>query len=96
MTLQQNDMVVWYINHPDEIEWDNPGLISRSLLYRVGKFTGANVYLAQAHRAKVNLDTAKFPHKIVKSYTGLTVVKVRIDRLGELHLLEDMTAVQGA
>jgi CRISPR-associated endonuclease Csn1 len=87
-TLQQKDLVIWYNNHPDEIEWDNPMWLHQHL-YRVVKFDKNGLVSFALHNySNVKVDKPKeYPEGVVlgnRNYNTYKGVKVEIDLLGNL------------
>ncbi len=79
--------------HPDEIDPNNPEDI-QARLYYVIKFTGANIYLGQAHVATIKADYDKKPIKVFSTFNTLKGIKVKVNILGQITWRSDLGAIK--
>lgn len=88
LNLKQRDLVVWYKQHPDEIDWENKAdLFDR--LYRVVKFDKNGIASFALHNySNVKVDKPKeYPEGVVlgnRTFNTIKAVKVEINNLGKI------------
>lgn len=85
-TLTHDDLVIKYINHEDEIDWNNQSSLAKSL-YRIAKFSGYDIYLVLHNYSNVNPDKyTKYAKGIAMklTYNTLRAVKVKLTSTGKI------------
>ncbi|WP_250631356.1 type II CRISPR RNA-guided endonuclease Cas9 [Rhodoflexus caldus] len=83
LTLQKNELFLLGL-HPDEIEWNNPSLLSAHL-YRVQKLTAGDYYFRLHKAATVDIvHEGKYIKSLNSFFTEQHPIKVRLDALGNI------------
>jgi hypothetical protein len=83
-TLQQNEMVVLFNVHPDEIDWNSRVGLSRRL-YRVMDFDIKGIIRLGMHNlSKVSSTLDPAPYSIRSKYSTIKAVKVIITNTGKI------------
>ncbi|MCC6864850.1 MAG: type II CRISPR RNA-guided endonuclease Cas9 [Ignavibacteria bacterium] len=84
LTLSQNELVVVYENHPDEINWSNQTELSNRLYRFVKSDVNGNLTLGIHNLSNIKADKDKKPIVIRWTYNTFKGIKIKITTTGKI------------
>lgn len=84
LTLSQNELVVVYENHPDEINWNNQTELSNRLYRFIKSDVNGNLTLGIHNLSNIKADKDKKPIVIRWTYNTFKGIKIKITTTGKI------------